>query len=235
VKVGSHEFAPGFWPTLGAALLVSLTVFLARWQTDRGDEKQARQALYEARMHEPAVDLRAGADPESLLYRRARATGEYVASGQIFIDNQVHEGRAGFLVVTPLRIDGGAGAAVLVERGWVERTAAYPAPPAAPVPAGHVVVTGIVALPPRRYLELSSETISGNVWQNLSIERYRERSGEKVLPLVLAADAKDGGLIAIRERPDAGVERHREYSLTWYAFAATALVLWVALNLRRRP
>jgi len=234
VRVGPREFAPAFWPTLGAALLVSLTVFLARWQTDRGDEKQARQSLYEARMHEPAVDLGAGADPEALLYRRARATGEYVASGQIFIDNQVHEGRAGFLVVTPLRL-AGADAAVLVERGWVERTAAYPATPAVAVPAGRVVATGIVALPPRRYLELSADTISGDVWQNLSIDRYRERSGGKLLPFVLAADTAPEGLTAIRERPDAGVERHREYALTWYAFAATTLALWVALNLRRRP
>jgi len=234
VKLGPREFAPGFWPTLAAALLVSLTVFLARWQTDRGDEKQARQSLYEARMREPVVDLRAGADAETLLYRRARATGEYLASGQIFIDNQVHEGRAGFLVVTPLRLADGA--VVLVERGWVERTAAYPAPPAVAVPAGPAVATGFVALPPRRYLELSADTISGSVWQNLSIERYREKtSGAKLLPFVLAADTAPEGLAAIRERPDAGVERHREYALTWYAFAATTLALWVALNLRRRP
>lgn len=233
MKLGSREFAPGFWPTLGAALLVSLTVFLARWQTDRGDEKQARQSLYESRMREPVVDLRANADSEALVYRRVRATGEYFAPGQIFIDNQVHEGRAGFLVVTPLRLS--PEASVLVERGWVERTAAYPAPPAVAVPAGRVVLTGLVALPPRRYLELSPETISGSVWQNLSIDRYREKTGEKVLPFVLAADAPEGGLTAVRERPDAGVERHREYELTWYALAATTLVLWVALNLRPRP
>jgi surfeit locus 1 family protein len=230
VKVGSREFAPGFWPTLGAALLVFLTVFLARWQTDRGDEKQARQSLYETRMHEPAVELRGSASGEDLLYRHVRAAGEYLAAGQIYIDNQVFEGRAGFLVVTPLQLP--SGNVLLVQRGWIERDSHYPAAPAVAVPAGPVRVSGVAALPPRRYLELSDKTITGNVWQNLSLERYRKRTGDKLQPFVLVADFPAPGLQVIRERPDTGIERHREYALTWYAFAATALGLWIALGLR---
>jgi surfeit locus 1 family protein len=230
VKAGSREFAPGFWPTLGAALLVFLTLFLARWQTDRGDEKQARQSLYESRMREPAIDVGGAPAGEELLYRRVRAAGEYVPAGQIFIDNQVFEGRAGFLVVTPLRL--ASGSLLLVQRGWIERDSRYPAAPQVAVPAGPVQVSGIAALPPRRYLELSSETITGNVWQNLSIDKYRERHGGKVLGFVLVDDVAAPGLQAIRERPDTGIERHREYALTWYAFAATALGLWIALGLR---
>lgn len=230
MKLGTHRFAPGFWPTLGAALLVFLTLFLARWQTDRGDEKQARQSLYESRMREPAVELRGNPSGEELLYRHVRARGEYVAAGQIYIDNQVFEGRAGFLVVTPLEL--AAGGELLVQRGWIERDSRYPAAPEVAVPAGPVQVSGIASLPPRRYLELSSETITGNVWQNLSLERYGARAGAKVLPFVLVDDVAGAGLKAIHERPDTGIERHREYALTWYAFAATALGLWVALGMR---
>ena len=229
-----RRFAPGFWPTVATALLVFLTVFLARWQTDRGDEKQARQSLFESRMHEPAVELAAAPAGEEVLYRHVRATGEYVAAGQIYIDNQVHEGRAGFEVVTPLKL--ASGAVVLVERGWIERDSRYPRAPEVPVPSGTVTVSGIAALPPRRYLELSGETITGDVWQNLSIEKYGARNGGKVLPFLLVADVAPPGLTAIRERPDTGIERHREYALTWYAFAATALGLWIALGFRaRRP
>jgi cytochrome oxidase assembly protein ShyY1 len=53
---------------------------------------------------------------------------------------------------------------------------------------------------------------------------------------VLVADVAAPGLTAIRERPDTGIERHREYALTWYAFAATAVGLWIALGFRpKRP
>lgn len=232
MKPGTRRFAPGLWPTLALGLLALLTLFLARWQTDRGDEKQARQSLYESRMHEPAVELAGAPTGEELLYRRVRASGEYVPAGQVYIDNQVYEGRAGFLVDTPLKL--ASGSLVLVQRGWIERDARYPAAPEVAVPTGPVVVSGIAALPPRRYLELSGETITGNVWQNLSLEKYRQRNGGKVLPYVIVADVAAPGLQEIRERPDTGIERHREYALTWYAFAATALGLWIALGFKAK-
>jgi cytochrome oxidase assembly protein ShyY1 len=37
----------------------------------------------------------------------------------------------------------------------------------------------------------------------------------------------------VTEKPDAGVAKHVEYSLTWYALAATTLALWLAMNLKR--
>jgi cytochrome oxidase assembly protein ShyY1 len=32
-----------------------------------------------------------------------------------------------------------------------------------------------------------------------------------------------------------GAEKHREYALTWFSLAGTALVLWIVMNLRRAP
>ena len=220
-------------PTLAAAAVIALMLSLGRWQVNRGAEKEARQALLEARFNETPVRLTGSVDSaEPLLYRRVRAAGEWIAEGQVFIDNQVSEGRAGFHVVTPLRIEG-AKDAVLVNRGWVERGPEYPRAPQVPVPAGRVEVAGMASLPPKRVLELSAETISGNVWQNLSIERYRSRFAIPVLPVVVLADAPAPNLVAVREKPDAGVAKHEEYALTWFSLSATVLVLWIVLNLRR--
>jgi surfeit locus 1 family protein len=220
-------------PTLAAVLLIATTLWLARWQTHRAEEKEARQALYDARLREMPLRL-TGSVPsaEPLLYRRVRASGEWIADGQIFIDNQVHEGRAGFFVVTPLRL-AGTRDALLVNRGWIERSAAYPRAPAVAVPHGAVEVEGLATLPPRRVLELSGDTVAGDVWQNLSIDRYRDARRMSVLPVVVLADSPGAGLVPVREQPDAGVAKHREYALTWLSLAITALVLWIALNLRR--
>jgi surfeit locus 1 family protein len=76
--------------------------------------------------------------------------------------------------------------------------------------------------------------MQGDVWQNLSIERYRARSGIAILPVVVNADATAPGLTPVRDKPDTGVERHREYALTWFSLAATALVLWIVLNVKRK-
>jgi len=184
-------------------------------------------------MRETPVQL-TGSVPsaEPLLYRRVSARGEWLAAGQIYIDNRVREGRAGYYVVTPLRLAGSADA-VLVNRGWIARTNDYPRPPAVEVPRGEVAVSGLATQPPRRVLELSADTVAGDVWQNLSIERYAQAKRMRVLPLVVLADDAGAGLAAVREQPDAGVAKHREYALTWFSLALTAAVMWVVLNLRR--
>ncbi|HXZ50129.1 MAG TPA: SURF1 family protein [Usitatibacter sp.] len=212
---------------------MALTVSLGRWQAHRAQEKEARQALYEARMAEPAVRLTGATGPaDTLLFRHVRATGRWIADRQVYVDNRVHLGRAGFEVVTPLEI-AGTKEAVLVNRGWIARTGAYPRPPRVPVPRGEVEVTGLATVPPAHFLELSSDVIEGSVFQNLSIERYRAWSGLPVLPVVILADPPGGGLAAVAERPDAGVAMHRQYEFTWFLLAATAAALWLGLNLRR--
>jgi len=219
--------------TVAAAAFIVLTLWLGNWQVDRRHEKEGLQALLESRMHEAPVQLTGPvASAQPLLFRRVIAKGEWLADKQIFIDNQVHEGVAGFHVITPLRLAGSSGV-VLVNRGWIARDASYPAAPPVAVPAGPVEVHGLAATPPKRYIELSPETISGNVWQNLSFERYRERTGLDVLPVEVLPDAPAPGLAAVREKPDAGIAKHVEYALTWFSLAATALALWLALNFRR--
>ena len=232
MRIGALRFNPSRWPTVGAVLLVALTVWLGLWQTRRGDEKEERQRLLDARVREAPVVI-TGSVPaaEPLMFRRIRASGEFQPAGQVYVDNQVHQGRAGYLVYTPLRLRDGA--LVLVNRGWIARGPAYPQPPAVPVPSGIVEVSGIATLPPARFLELGSRAVSGNVWQNLTVERYRQFANAAVLPVVMLADAPGEGLAAVREAPDAGVARHREYAVTWFSLAALALALWIVLNLKR--
>jgi len=233
MRIGPFYFAPRLVPTLAAAFALALLLSLGRWQVNRGAEKEARQALLEARSNETPVVLTGSVDSaEPLLFRRVRAAGEWLPEGQIFIDNQIVEGRAGFHVVTPLRLEGSKDE-VLVNRGWVARGAEYPRSPEVAVPSGRVEVAGIATVPPRRVLELSPETIAGNVWQNLSIDRYRSRVTMRVLPVVVLAERPGPGLAAVREKPDAGVAKHQEYALTWFSLAATVLVLWIVPNLRR--
>ena len=220
-------------PTLAAFAMIAVMVSLGRWQDRRAEEKGARQATFEARTREAPLALTGSSGPaDALVYRRMRVAGRWLAERQVFIDNQIHQGRAGFHVITPLAI-AGSGRAVLVNRGWVPRTPQYPAAPAVPASTGEVEVTGLATLPPRRVLELSRETVSGNVWQNLSIERYAERMRMDVAPVLLLADAPAAGAVAVRERPDAGIAKHQEYALTWYSLSAALAILWLVYSVRR--
>lgn len=236
MRLAGLEFTPRLVPTLAAAALVALTVWLGRWQAGRAEEKTERQALLEARGREAPLQLTGGVrSADEIVYRHVRARGRFVPEGQIFVDNRIHAGRAGFHVVTPLAL-GSPEVLVLVNRGWVARTAAYPAAPDVAVPGGEVTVEGLATLPPARFLELSADTVSGNVWQNLSLSRYAARAGRELLPVVILASPPGPGLAAVEEKPDAGVAKHKEYELTWFSLAATVAALWLGLNLRRaRP
>jgi surfeit locus 1 family protein len=233
MRIGPFSFAPRPVTTLAAAAFFALVASLGTWQMNRAEEKRERQALFDRRLAEPPLLVTGSVpSPEPLMYRRVRAAGRWLAERQIYVDNQIRDGRAGFHVVAPLQLEGG-NAVVLVNRGWIARDRSYPAAPPVAAEPGRVEVTGLATRPPARYRELSGETITGSVWQNLSIERYAAHAGLDVLPVVILADEPARGLARVTEKPDAGVAKHVEYSLTWYALAATTLALWLAMNLKR--
>jgi len=222
--------------TAAAAGFVALTLWLGNWQVNRAQEKRERQTLFEARMNDNPVQL-TGTVPgaEALLYRRVRARGKWLTGRQFFIDNRIRNGRAGFHVITPMQVAQGPGV-LLVNRGWIARDAGYPRPPGVAAPEGAAAVAGIATRPPARFLELSPQAVTGDVWQNLSIERYGSHTGLPLLPVVVLADTPGDGLAGVSETPDAGIAKHVEYAFTWFALATTAFVLWVVLNLKRaRP
>ena len=107
--------------------------------------------------------------------RRANST----RARQILIDNKVHDGRAGYHVVTPLALADGR--VVLVDRGWIaagrvaRRAAAGRAARRRPV-----TVRGRVAIPAgRRTSSLRRDTPSGTVWQNLDPARFAAATGHR--------------------------------------------------------
>lgn len=226
------RFVPALVPTLAALCVFSLTLYLGHWQQARAAEKRLLQTEFEHRASAPQMVLGAAiADPLALRYTSVIARGEWLASGQIFLDNKFDNESVGFHVITPLKISG-TDRYVLVNRGWVARGVGYPSPPSIPAQSGSVTVEGVLMLPSTRFLELTQTTVQGNVWQNLTIERYRAASNLDVLPLVLLAKMSDSPLKPVTERADARAEKHIEYMLTWYSLAATVAVLWVALNLK---
>jgi surfeit locus 1 family protein len=233
------SFTPSLLPTLAALIAVLLTLYLAIWQQGRATEKRALQAEYSARTQALPVVLSNSLgkieNVSEYRYRMANVRGEWQAAKQIFIDNKFSDGGAvGYHVMTPLKIADN-NSVVLVNRGWVARSPSYPVLPAVDAPAGEVEVQGQLTIPSKRFLELTANATEGNVWQNLTIERYQQAMKMDVLPWILLASKispPSKGLTLQAERPDAGVEKHVEYMLTWYSLALTVVAIWIGLNLR---
>ena len=233
----TRRFRPRWLPTFAMLGIVAVTIAAGNWQRGRAEQKEALRAQYAAAGAAPPIDLtRADIDPVRLRYRTVRATGEYDAARQLFLDNRIHAGRAGFEVVAPLKL-ATSDRYVLVDRGWIAQGASRSDLPRVPPPAGMLTVIGRANLPPAPYLELKGAGNSGPLWQNLDLPRIAAATGLDLLPIVIElteADALADGLIRDRPAPDLGAERNRGYMLQWYSFAALAVVLWLVLNWRPR-
>lgn len=225
-----------FWPTVATALGVALTVALGNWQLSRGSEKRALKARYEAQAAQPPIHVAAEAlAAADLDLRRVETRGVFVPRYAVFIDNRIHRGVPGYHVIMPLRVEG-SDRHVLVNRGWVARPPLRSELPAVRTPEAPVAITGTALVPGRRMVELSDQVIEGPIWQNLTIERYRQAVPLSIQPFVIRQEsALDDGLVRVWQPPEFGVEKHYGYAFQWFALAITLLVFYAVTQFRRKP
>lgn len=227
---GTHLLLLGLLALLG----VVVTVMLGNWQSARAREKAQLQARYEAARSSPAVVLDARAyDAASVLFNLVQAHGRFLEQHTILLDNRLRKGIAGYEVVTPLSLDGRR--AVLVNRGWVRAPQDRASQPEVTVSAGEVSLIGLALPISTRYVELSRNTVSGRLWQNLDFERYRQQTGLDLLPLVLQQqDPGSDGLDRDWPRPDLRIDTNRSYALQWYTLAAAIAISYVIYYVRSK-
>jgi surfeit locus 1 family protein len=235
-----YQFQPRLVTTLAAAAGMALGLAAAQWQLGRAHEKERLAARLEALAREPAVLLTAAEGrSEDLEWRRVTAGGRFAPSYAVFIDNRIRRGVAGYHVVMPLELEsksGGGSRYVLVNRGWIAGSPDRTRLPEVATPEGTVQISGLAVVPSRRFLELSANVAEGKVWQNLTLERYRETFPIPLQPVVIQQEsALADGLAREWDPPDLGINKHYGYAFQWLALAATVLVFYLVTHVRRRP
>ncbi len=220
---------------LVAALLgAAATARLGFWQLDRAAQKTALQRALDERGSLSALDAAAlPRDPDAAAaqhYRPVRLQGQWLAEKTVYLENRPMNGRAGFIVVTPLRLDRGA---VLVQRGWFARNATERTRlPNLVTPRGAVSVQGVLAAPPSRLYEFTAAPAIGPIRQNLDLADFARETGLELHPVsVLEADAagnQGDGLLRQWPRPAFDVHKNYGYAAQWFALAAliTGLYVW---------
>ena len=220
-----------FWVlTLAAAAGLAATLALGAWQMSRAAQKLALQAAIEQRENLPPLDATALLEPKNsndVVHRPVVLRGVWVPKHTVFLDNRQMQGKPGFYVITPLKIEGG-GSAVLVERGWVQRNFVQRDKlPPIETPPGVVEVHGRMAPPPGKLYEFAGAP-SGPIRQNLDLAQFRAETGLALLDVaVQETGGPSQGLLREWPQVASGVEKHYGYAFQWWAMSALIAILYV--------
>jgi surfeit locus 1 family protein len=237
LRVGKLEFSPRAVPTLAMVLLLPVLLALGFWQLDRADQKRALVAEYEHRSELPPVELVPGlSETEPMRYRRVQVTGRFDSSHQLLLDNQIHERRPGFNVITPLVIDEGE-TAVLVDRGWLPLQESRSELPDVGVPESQRRLEGEAYVPFEGYRVGEAAEPAG--WprfiQYVDFTQLEAVIGRSLIPLIVRLDATEPDGYS-REWPviPFSADRHLGYAVQWFAMATALVVIYLVVNTRRR-
>lgn len=243
---------------LAALVCAVLTARLGFWQLSRADEKKQAHALMQAQLsHAPWRNADWPCDPAVTasplpIHKPVVLEGQWLANRTVFLDNRPMDGMSGFVVVTPLVLDGGEGACrrriVLVERGWLprdlhDRTRLPDLPPG----AANVRVVGRVVHGLSRTFQLGSESAMASgpgplLRQNADVAFWRNWLGQvPVAGAVLQVQAEtpvEQGDVMRRNWPEPGLgqDKHLAYAAQWFALSALiiGLTVWFQIIRPRR-
>lgn len=216
---------------LAAGLGIAVALALGLWQLGRAHQKLALQEAIERQRALPPVTMAELARPgvaEGLRWRAVTLRGQWDAAHTVFLDNRQFQGRPGFYVVTPLRLEG-SGMAVAVQRGWVPRNFLdRTALPAVVTPQGRVELQGRIAPPPARLYDFAGAA-QGPIRQNLDLAAWRAETGQPLATdfSVQQEGGPGDGLSRDWPAPAMGVERHYGYAAQWWALGALIAILYV--------
>ncbi|MEY2667248.1 MAG: hypothetical protein RLZZ384_1419, partial [Pseudomonadota bacterium] len=106
--------------TIAYLAMFTVLLSLGAWQIHRADEKQVYIDLQAQRINEH-IDLtstQTSVDVKQDRYKQASLTGHFDTTQQFLLDNQIHESKVGYFVMTPFKIKN-TNKAILVNRGWI--------------------------------------------------------------------------------------------------------------------
>ena len=230
----------------GLLLFAALFAWLGSWQLRRADENRALAEQFAAGGSATLLG-----DPPALLtdvnrFHRVQVRGAYVAAPQFLLDNMLHDGVAGYHVLTVLRVEGSA-RKMIVNRGWVGSGSDRGTLPDVSASTELRTITGRIERLPQPGIRLGEPVAptSAQATESVAVVEYptmAELAARLDQPLfdyqLLLDPAEPGGYARDWRAPGVGPERNLVYAGQWLLLAIGALGAAVTIAIRtfrRRP
>jgi len=231
-RFSNYLFSFSWTGLLVLMICVPLFIKLGLWQYNKAKLKQEIQASYNNSLDHDALGLPDRLnDLDEWKYKKIKIKGHYETQYQILLDNQIEDSRAGFHVLTPLKIDG-RNDYILVNRGWVAGGSTHTDIPVIATPENTVEIVGLVWVPSKKIFTLEDKTEHkqwNNVWQHMDMERYQKSVTINVLPVVIKLDAKSnaGGFVRNWQLPAEKIATNMGYAYQWFGFAIASILIFL--------
>ena len=226
------KFKPGVRITIFFVIFAVVFFSLGIWQIERGQTKTQIMSEFENKLTKEPIYLNA----ESKKWDRVLVSGKWENKKQLLIDNVIHQGIAGYKVLTPLRIDE-TNKLILVDRGWVKQNKFRDQLPDIQIPDDFESVSGTLEQP-ELGLVLSDELISNNwpkISQTKNVEVISKAYAEEIFPMILLADPLlKNSLEYIKITPTNMTPiKHYGYSSQWFLMFIVLCFMYIWYGLSR--
>ena len=226
------KFNPGVRITIFFVIFAIVFFSLGIWQIERGQTKTQIMSEFENKLTKEPIYLNA----ESKKWDRVLVSGKWESKKQLLIDNVIHQGIAGYKVLTPLRIDE-TNKLILVDRGWIKQNKFRDQLPDIQIPDDFESVSGTLEQP-ELGLVLSEELISNNwpkISQTKNVEVISKAYTEEIFPMILLADPLlKNSLEYIKITPTNMTPiKHYGYSSQWFLMFIVLCFMYIWYGLSR--
>jgi surfeit locus 1 family protein len=228
---------------VGLLALGVLFASLGLWQLQRAGTSRDTAASFAAGAAEVPLPEPPAALGAAERFRRLEVRGVYAAETQFLLDNMLHDGVAGYQVLTPLNVAGSA-KGLLVNRGWLPAGGDRAVLPDVGVGGERRSVVGRLERLPRPGMRLgaaapASAATGVVVVQYPTAAELADRLGQELFDYQLLLDpAEPDGFVRDWRAPGLGPERHLSYAGQWLLLAVGAVAAAVTIaikSVRRRP
>jgi len=235
-------FKPSLVGLIAILICIPLFIHFGIWQYDKAQKQKMRQTSYlksdqqEAEMFPAHLNNLTKEDKRNWQYKKVKVEGVYEEQFQFLLDNQVHQTRAGYHVITPLKIKDST-RYVLVNRGWIPANATHSDIPVVETPEALQQVVGQIWVPSERYFTLEakgqqSQTDFKRVWQYMDVKQYQQTVPIEVSPMLIKLDPRidAGGFARQWTVSFKRIATHMSYAYQWFGFAAAALLIFIYMS-----
>jgi surfeit locus 1 family protein len=240
LSIGRYALQPKWLFILLTLLVLAIFLRLGFWQLERANEKDILEQSFMTGQNAAPITLDAlPEDPAKLRYLSVTVTGEYDNQHSFLLDNKIHDHKVGYEVLTPMRIAGDR-RLVLINRGWIPAPRQRAILPSLGNIAGEQRITGAIYISPKKPFTLEKDTAETNItWpyriQVLDIPKIEAALGVSVYPFVLQlAPDQAHGFVRDWQPISMPSHKHLGYAVQWFTFALVLIIIFIALNVKKR-